>query len=370
MNQVSTVQKPSYADRVWGCLFGGAIGDAFGYPIEFWSRKQIEKVYGPEGLLEPVPATANDRFLVSDDTQMTMFTVEGLLLTSSAESDKDAPTRTSARRLESIRRAYLDWLLTQQGKPPDRRRFGDERAQNDGEVGALHTKRLVNMPMMWHTRAPGNTCLSALRAGGLGTPESPINHSKGCGGVMRVAPVGLLRDTPPEAAFELGARAAALTHGHPSGYLSAGFLAAVIRHLVDGSSLVGAVENTIPVLEQWRGHEETLAAVRKALAAAQDVTPCSRLRGTLGEGWVGEEALSIALWAALVAPSFVEAVRLAANHDGDSDSTASIAGQLWGAEHGRTGIPEKWAKKLDVAEVLEELAERLGQENATPSAKA
>jgi hypothetical protein len=46
---------------------------------------------------------------------------------------------------------------------------------------------------------------------------------------------------------------------------------------------------------------------------------------TLGGGWVGEEALAIGIYAALSAESFVEAIQIATNHSGDSDSTALAA---------------------------------------------
>lgn len=68
----------------------------------------------------------------------------------------------------------------------------------------------------------------------------------------------------------------------------------------------------------------------------------------LGGGWVGEEALAVPLYSVLVAGSFREAVRIAANHDGDSDSTASIAGQLWGAAFGAADLPLAWVSHLDV----------------------
>ena len=44
----------------------------------------------------------------------------------------------------------------------------------------------------------------------------------------------------------------------------------------------------------------------------------------------------------------VEGIRIAANHDGDSDSTASIAGQLWGTWKGIEGIPHDWVSRRDV----------------------
>ena len=80
---------------------------------------------------------------------------------------------------------------------------------------------------------------------------------------------------------------------------------------------------------------------------------------TLGGGWVGEEALAIALYAALSANSFVEALLIGANHSGDSDSTASIAGQLWGAMNGLGGIPHDWVTTLDILLPLLHLARQL-----------
>jgi ADP-ribosyl-[dinitrogen reductase] hydrolase len=68
----------------------------------------------------------------------------------------------------------------------------------------------------------------------------------------------------------------------------------------------------------------------------------------LGEGWVGEEALAVGVYAALTGRSFREVFAIAANHDGDSDSTASIAGQLYGAWKGMADLPQSWVEQLDV----------------------
>lgn len=82
---------------------------------------------------------------------------------------------------------------------------------------------------------------------------------------------------------------------------------------------------------------------------------------SLGEGWVGEEALAIALYSANQAARFGEAVRIGANYDGDGDSTASIAGPLWGAEYGLSGIPNAWMRRLDVFDAICDVAESLLQ---------
>ena len=68
----------------------------------------------------------------------------------------------------------------------------------------------------------------------------------------------------------------------------------------------------------------------------------------MGEGWIGEEALAVGVYAALAGQSFREVFAIAANHDGDSDSTASIAGQLYGAWKGMTDLPQSWVEQLDV----------------------
>src|ERR1039458_7343600 len=128
-------------------------------------------------------------------------------------------------------------------------------------------------------RAPGDTCLGALGSGGHGTIKKPVNDSKGCGGAMRTAPLGLVRFADVDTVFRLGAEAAALTHGHPSGYLSAGMVAALVRVLMDGTSLTtrpgtysdsGAIDQCCSILHSYSGHEETLAAVRKAIQLAQE----------------------------------------------------------------------------------------------------
>ena len=62
-----------------GCLMGGAIGDAFGAPVEFMSYDKIIMKYGQEGLISLTLPFEGNRALITDDTQLTLFTAEGLL---------------------------------------------------------------------------------------------------------------------------------------------------------------------------------------------------------------------------------------------------------------------------------------------------
>jgi ADP-ribosylglycohydrolase len=322
-------QPPTHPSRVLGCLLGGAVGDAFGYEVEFSRLPEIRHRFGPRGMLEPV--RHGGRLVVSDDTQMTLFTLEGLVRAQAAGCLADI-----AATLEHIRLATLDWYLTQSTSP-----------RPASFTGTLGRARLLQA-----RRAPGNTCLSACAQGATGTPERPINDSKGCGGVMRVAPIGLVRTYTVAQAFELAARAAAQTHGHPEGFLPSGCMAAIVRGLVEGQGLAEATAGAVRVLAGWPRAARTLEAV----AAAQ--APGATVAG-LGEGWVGEEALAIGLHAALVAERYEDAVRLASNHDGDSDSTASVAGQLVGAWKGAGAIPAAWAEGLDCGAELTKLASDL-----------
>jgi ADP-ribosyl-[dinitrogen reductase] hydrolase len=314
--------------RALACLIGGAVGDAFGYAVEFSDLSEIRKRFGERGIQAPAPQQG--KLVVSDDTQMTLFTLEGLLL--NREHGKEWRRSFTS----SIRAAYLDWLDTQNNSRKQSKTSGNNW--------------LAAQPVMRVRRAPGNTCLAALGLGGRGTIEKAINDSKGCGGVMRVAPIGLVGGLArADEVFRLGAESAALTHGHVSGYLSAGMMASVVQFLAQGANLAAAIKESSTILREFTGHEETLNAVNLAIKlASKDTRDHEAAIRQMGGGWVGEEALGIGLYAVLTAESFVEAIAIAANHDGDSDSTASIAGQLWGAMRGLGGIPHEWIVNLDV----------------------
>ena len=325
----------TWADRLLGCLLGGAVGDAFGYEVEFSDLVRIQQSFGPEGMRDAV--FHQGQLIVSDDTQMTLFTAEGLLR--ALAQRPAAPEAVAA----AIRSAYLDWLSTQTEAA------GDCRAHSG----------LRRYAALYQRRAPGNTCLSALRAGGAGTPELPINDSKGCGGVMRTAPLGLVATLDASQAFDLGCRAAALTHGHPDGYLCAGAMAMMVRWLCSGETLEAAARQALQPIEAAAPLSGTARLLRLALALDRTAPGCVIQSGQLGQGWVGDEALAIGLYAALCGRDWNDVLSLASNHDGDSDSTASIAGQLYGASRGLAGLPHAWIRRLDVLEALLEISQGL-----------
>ena len=315
-----------------GCLLGGAAGDALGYTVEFVREDYIFSKYGPGGIRGYVPVKGLAR--ISDDTQMTLFTADALLM--------------EGEPVENIAACYRDWLVTQRTEYP-----------YSGPV----TSRLMVIPELFVPRAPGLTCMSAIEDGCTGTMEAPPNHSKGCGGVMRVAPVGL-RFGPEKAAL-VAARAATLTHGHPLGYMPAAMLAHMVSALVRTEKTPAqAAGEALAYMQELFADDPFLPDFVELMQRAMDLAASKpgdlAAIHALGEGWVGDEALAIALYCALVYENDFESAMIAAvNHNGDSDSTGAICGNILGAYLGLEGIPEKFRKGLELSGLTMRLADDL-----------
>lgn len=222
---------------------------------------------------------------------------------------------------------------------------------------------LLDVPALHAQRAPGNTCLGALAKsrGDEQCPSvtTPPNDSKGCGAVMRSAPIGLAaRDV--ETAFALARDAAVLTHGHPSGYLSAAYFAAVIHGVARDIPLPRAMTTADALLRKEPGGDEITNVLARARSLA--IRPLTRHAiEQLGGGWVGEEALAIALLCALTTldgspQSVATSLWRSVAHAGDSDSTGSLTGNLLGAMFGLGALPKAWVQNVELSEVIERLA--------------
>src|SRR5262249_1340382 len=110
-------------------------------------------------------------------------------------------------------------------------------------------------------------------------------------------------------------------------------------------------------------HEETAVAVERALVLARTDPFDPTQLASLGYGWVGEEALAMALYCAVgceqTGGDLQQAGVLAVNHDGDSDPTGAITGSLLGALHGEQAIPARWLDQLELRDVVTTLADDL-----------
>lgn len=194
-----------------------------------------------------------------------------------------------------------------------------------------------------------------------GDPGEVDPDSKGCGAVMRSEPFGLVNSA--DGAFAMAARAAQITHGHPTGHHSAGALAAIVAHVVAGESLEGAVLRTLRLLRRHPGHAETPAALTEALDLAGEGSPGAEKVERLGADRVAERALAIGVYCALVTPSVPLALPLSVNHSGDSDSTGSICGNLLGARYGDLALLHEWVERAEGRAQIATLADDLAAES-------
>ena len=352
-------------ERIRGCMVGGAVGDALGYAVEFKSWSQIRKQYGPGGIRE-YELGRRGLALISDDTQMSLFTAAGILL---------GMTRGAMRgimgRIDTYCHwTYLDWLHTQEWF---------SRKEN-----ARIDSWLMDVPDLYSLRAPGNTCMSALKS--LEDGERPDNDSCGCGGVMRTAPIALLTYVHGYAQGNTlycdmcAAEAARLTHKNPLGF----FPSAVLNHLLTeilkleslpAPGLEVLVERSLEALPEIVSEEDggktygelwpkyvgiQKDLILKAMDLAHQDTPDPQAIESIGGGWTGHEALAIAIYSAVKhQDSFEDAIISCVNHSGDSDSTGAICGNILGCLLGREAIPAKFTERLELKEVLEEMAHDL-----------
>jgi len=364
------MQKDYVVDCIRGCLMAGAAGDALGYEVEFMNRRAILFRFGEQGITEF--ALHGGKALISDDTQMTLFTANGLLmgLTRWAMRGIGAPLETY------VDGAYLDWYYTQTGKKK-------ELLIND-----WHYTWLRDLPEMAQLRAPGNTCMDACER--LFRGEKVVNNSKGCGGIMRVAPMALLdagyasRDENSysiEELAEAGGEIAEVTHKHPLGFLPASLLTVLLYKIVPMSpkqvreEIDSIVADTVNILDRiYKGKYDADKRYLKELTmkavqlAHTDIADADAIR-QLGEGWVAEETWAIALYCAIRHIDSVEdAIIASVNHDGDSDSTGSVCGNIMGAIYGYEHIKErnifcpegkKLEDTLELSEIILALADDL-----------
>ena len=340
------------AARFRGAFLGAACGDALGYPIEKLSVSRIVHHYGPFGLRTMVRKKDNHRLaIVSDDTQMILATADGLLW--SAAKDLDLS--------EGIYRGYMRWFYSQTGVEPRRGQRTWMRRQPHEKDFCLAREKFMHV-----SRNPGHTCLTSLANESRGTLKNKLNNSKGSGAVTRVAPIGLFCTGNGPAAFELGIRSAVLTHSAPTAYYAAGAGAALIAWLASGLSLPKSLERVLQLLHQENGADEVVTSLEAAVGQAESrpagkEVPWSHLDSirSLGTGSTANEALAIAVYCALAIDDPFDAVIVSANHDGASDTTATMCGAVEGTRFGTKFIPQSWLDCLEAGPVIQAVADKL-----------
>lgn len=322
-------------NKIKGCMVAGAIGDALGYQIEF--RRNIKE--------RQVTKYKNDFGIISDDTQMALFTANALI----AQRTRSLLNVGLVGIEEAIYFSYLDWYECQTGK------------KNNYPIAWLK-----EVPVMSELRAPGNTCLNSLGSGVMGTIRSNHNKSKGCGSVMRIAPCACIFDEPYGSGM-VAAQAGAITHGNPVSSVSCFVMGAMINILINTDKTIReAFDEAIKLckesfkeVDKQYFNEFMHLVERMNVILDAGVSDLSGIK-ELGEGWVADEAFVIAVYSCLKHPDSIEdAIICAVNHDGDSDSTGAIAGNIIGAHLGFDAIDKYYIDNLEAKEIIIEVAEDL-----------
>ena len=300
-------------EQAQAILFGLALGDALGWPVEFGGVEYIRYAYGPSGVQEPP-----DPALYTDDTQMTVALTEGLLAAGlNASLDE---------QMEAIGRWFVGWMHSPE-----------------------------------NNRDPGSTCLAGVRRFESGLPwrEAGIAESKGCGSAMRMATIGYLYQHDETRLRQVAVASGVITHRHP----------AAIAASIAGAYLVKLALEGVPVTEYLQrvmaftdGVSEEFDAAILRVGHVMGWTNEEAALDHIGEGWTGEEAIALALYCILRYPDdYVSCVRRGANSEGDSDSIACIAGGIMGARMGLDAIPAGWRARCEKREYLTELGARMAR---------
>ena len=327
-------------DRIKGSLMAGAAGDALGYAVEFKREHTIFEEYGESGITKF--DLEGEKAEISDDTQMSLFTANGLLVGNTQRCEKDG----SIKPEKFVSGAYVDWFYTQ--------------AKNNFKFGEACTWLRELEEMQYH-RAPGSTCMTACRTILLGRDVD--NDRKGCGGIMRVAPIALFAAAYAakgeqlytiEELAEAAGYTSDITHKHPLGFLPSALLAVLIYKIAFLSkeeakaNIETLVTETLDILDNIykdKYEEEKIylrTLTEKAICLAKsDISDIEALR-SIGEGWVAEETWAVAVYCVIKHINSVEdAIIASVNHNGDSDSTGSVTGNIMGAIYGYEQIKDR-----------------------------
>ena len=215
-------------------------------------------------------------------------------------------------------------------------------------------------------------------------------ESKGCGGIMRVAPIGLLSKDKAESLCSqnnlrkeinsddketgsleyvdmLAAEASAITHSHPLGYMSSAVFAHIIYRIVNNVSdlslkqiIIEARDTAAKLFAGDMYLKELTDIIDLALELSENNDKDLDNIHRLGEGWVAEETLVIALYCSLrYQNDFSSGIIASVNHKGDSDSTGAVTGNILGAICGYDAIEQKWKNDLELLGVILRVADEI-----------
>ncbi|MCA1915178.1 ADP-ribosylglycohydrolase family protein [Methanospirillum hungatei] len=305
----STSYNPDTSEltrRIYGSIYGLAIGDALGAPIEF----------SPPGSFTPVTGfrTGGPFNLPAgtwtDDTSLALCLIESLVECNGCD-------------INDQMQRFVRWY-------------------QEGHLSATG-----------HCFDIGTTTRSALHhffATGDYQSREIDDHSAGNGSLMRIAPVPLFFHKEPHKAIYFAGESSKGTHNHPAAVDACRYFAGLIVGALQGISKEKLLSPLYaPIPDYW--DERSLVPEIAEVAMGSFLT--KEPPEIAGSGYV-VKSLEAALWAFAKGRDYRESVLLAVNLGGDTDTTGAICGQLAGAYYGIDGIPDEWCRNLAKEELISE----------------
>ena len=276
----------SLDDKILGCIVGGAVGDAMGIPFE--------------GTVGPVTFTMPTNWQVSDDTQLTLATCEAIV-----EDHLVSP--------EIVARHYSRW-------------FSQRRITG---MGASTLKALRELEAGGHWSLVG-------RKGEM---------AAGNGAAMRAAPLAFVLDPNSDTIRTRIRDICRITHHNEEAYVGALAVVRAIRFITfhDQSldmSLLSSVSDALPDSRV----RDRICEVAEFLKS-NSLENCATRHGS--SGYV-VESVPLALAGACFAANLgiTKMMQSLIECGGDTDTIASMAGQIAGAAYGFQRIPTKLVSRL------------------------
>jgi poly(ADP-ribose) glycohydrolase ARH3 len=296
--------KIALTDGFLGSVLGTFVGDALGEPVEGWPHRAI---YSRFGLLDTM---LRKEARYTDDTQMMIGILETLM-----EEGKFDPSVCAVRFQEN---------------------FDPSRGYGRRIFGVMER---IRQGIPWNE---------------VGT------DSFGNGGAMRIAPIGCFYYSDLQALEENAILSARITHNHPEGLASAVAQATAValalqhglsKNSVEAEDFVDRISAQASAID--KGFAEALDGIKlisqrfSPRPADSAIEVIEAIGNQYGLSLKAIESVPAAIGAFVLTNSFREAVVLAVNLGGDTDTIGAMAGAVAGAYYGFDQIPQEWIEPLE-----------------------
>ena len=326
--------KYRYSNLVRGAIFGQAVGDALGHPIEF------EKTHTVVDLAD------DNKF--TDDTQMFCAIGEAMLIA--------PPHKSIEKFMDALTVCFIEWRVN--------------------PLGGSH-------------RAPGGTCMEGVRKLGTGRhwrQTGATRDGKGNGSAMRSGIVGARYWKEPNTAFRIGCLTSINTHNNLESILAAGMVSLLVARSIQGWGFAEAVAdglrlcsefetqgleyptNNLPLSNDRNAQSPWMAIAsfaRGFILSGTDI-PVSEFLVKNGNDFTAVPAVSEAIFFNARHNAYDPMVIECANASDDSDTITAIAGTIAGARFGFDEINAdnldqrtSWTDKIEMRDYLEDLSKRI-----------